>query len=208
MLLIILYACPIEKIACWISRIFGCMGKTTLYSIGHGKRSKEDFLALLQEFGIEYLIDVRSQPYSKFHPHFNQNDLKFYIEPMGIRYVFMGDNLGGRPIDSSCYDNDGKVDYERVKGKGFFIEGIERLKVAYQKGIKVALMCSESKPCECHRSKLIGRALMENNIEIQHIDENGRLKDQSTVINEVNNGRADKDLFGGSKNTTSKGIYL
>jgi uncharacterized protein (DUF488 family) len=184
------------------------MIKKPLYTIGHGNRKSEDFLALLKEFGIEYLIDVRSQPYSKFNPQYNQNDLKFFLERNGIKYVFMGDNIGGRPKDTSCYDNEGKVDYEAVKTKEFFINGIERLKTAYNKDINVVIMCSESKPCECHRSKLIGRVLNTDNIILKHIDENGKVKDQATVINELNKGLSAIDLFGNPINVTSRKAYL
>ncbi len=184
------------------------MGKKQLYTIGHGNRKLEDFLALLKEFGIEYLIDVRSQPYSKFNPQFNQNDLNFYLERNGIKYVFMGDTIGGRPKDTSCYDNEGKVDYELVKTKEFFLSGIDRLKTAYNKDINVVIMCSESKPCECHRSKLIGKVLMTEKIVLKHIDEKGKLKDQSTVINELNKGLSEYDLFGNPINSTSRKAYL
>lgn len=184
------------------------MVKKPLYTIGHGNRKSEDFLALLKEFGIEYLIDVRSQPYSKFNPQFNQNELRFFLEGNGIKYVFMGDNIGGRPKDISCYDSEGKVDYEAVKTKDFFIDGIERLKTAYNKDINVVIMCSESKPCECHRSKLIGRVLSSDNIILKHIDENGKVKDQATVINELNKGLSAIDLFGNPINVTSRKAYL
>jgi len=184
------------------------MEKKPLYTIGHGNRKSEDFLALLKEFGIEYLIDVRSQPYSKFNPQYNQNELKFFLERNGIRYVFMGDNIGGRPKDTSCYDSEGKVDYEAVKTKEFFINGIDRLKIAYNKDINVVIMCSESKPCECHRSKLIGRVLNGDKIFLKHIDENGKIKDQATVINELNKGLSAIDLFGNPINVTSRKAYL
>ena len=184
------------------------MEKKPLYTIGHGNRKLEDFLALLKDFGIEYLIDVRSQPYSKFNPQFNQNDLKFFLERNGIKYVFMGDTIGGRAKDTSCYDSEGKVDYETVKTKEFFLNGIDRLKTAYNKDINVVIMCSESKPCECHRSKLIGKVLMTDNIVLKHIDEKGKLKDQSTVINELNKGLSEYDLFGNPINTTSRKTYL
>lgn len=184
------------------------MGKKPLYTIGHGNRKPEELLALLREHHIEYLIDVRSQPYSKFNPQFNQSDLKFFLERNNIRYVFMGDSIGGRPKDKSCYDLDGKVDYEMVKTKDFFRQGVERLKTAYNKEVNVVLMCSESKPCECHRSKLIGRVLFSDAISLQHIDEKGKLKDQTTVINEVNEGKSELDLFGNPINTTSRNAYL
>jgi len=185
------------------------MEKKPLYTIGHGNRKSDDFLALLKEFGIEYLIDVRSQPYSKFNPQFNQNELKFFLERNGIKYVFMGDNIGGRPKDTSCYDSEGKVDYELVKTKDFFINGIERLKTAYNKDINVVIMCSESKPCECHRSKLIGRVLNLDNIVLKHIDEKNRIKSQADVINELNKGLSDTTLFPNeiTINTTSRKAY-
>jgi len=184
------------------------MEKKPLYTIGHGNRKPEDFLALLKDFGIEYLIDVRSQPFSKFNPQFNQNDLKFFLERNGLKYVFMGDTIGGRPADPTCYDDDGKVDYEMVKEKDFFLTGIDRLKKAYDKNIQVVMMCSESKPCECHRSKLIGKVLISENIVLQHIDEKGKLKDQTTVINELNKGLSEYDLFGNPINATSRKSYL
>src|SRR5215475_103312 len=140
------------------------MEKRSLYTIGHGTRKIEDFLETLRSFSIQYLIDVRSQPYSKFSPQYNQSDLKFFLERHGITYVFMGESIGGRPSDPSCYDKDGKVDYEKVKTKEFFKRGIERLKIAYAKNIPTVIMCSEGKPSECHRSKLIGRVLSSENI--------------------------------------------
>jgi len=184
------------------------MGKLPLYTIGHGSRTPSEFLELLNKFDIEYLIDVRSQPYSKFNPHFNQSDLKFFLERNGIKYVFMGDKIGGRPKDTSCYDSEGKVDYEVVKTKDFFLRGIERLKKAYDNDASVVIMCSESKPSECHRSKLIGRVLNTEDILLKHIDEKGKLKDQASVINELNKGLSEIDLFGNFVNTTSRKAYL
>ena len=151
------------------------MGKHPLYTIGHGNRKIEDFLALIKGFNIKYLVDVRSQPYSKFNPQFNQNELKYFLEVNEVKYVFMGDCIGGRPKDISCYDNDGKVDYDIVRTKEFFLIGINRLKTAFYKDVNIVIMCSESNPCECHRSKLIGRFLKTENIHLKHIDENSTI---------------------------------
>lgn len=120
----------------------------------------------------------------------------------------MGDTLGGRPADKFCYDSEGKVDYEVVKTREFFKEGISRLKTAYEKSVNVVIMCSESKPSECHRTKLIGRDLSAANIFLQHIDEKGIVKDQLVVINEMNKGLNDTDLFGNKLNQTSRKSYL
>ncbi|MFD2918585.1 DUF488 family protein [Terrimonas rubra] len=184
------------------------MEKQPLYSIGHGARKSEDFLLLLQEFNVQYLIDVRSQPYSKYNPQYNQNHLKLFLESHNITYVYMGDSLGGRPEDPTCYDDEGKVDYTKVKAKDFFLQGINRLKTAYSKNLATVIMCSESKPCECHRSKLIGQELSKQHIQLKHIDENGRLKDQATIINELNKGLSDFDLFGNQISGKSRKAYL
>ncbi len=92
-----------------------------------------------------YLIDVRSSPYSRFNPEFSQEALEKHLKQYRIRYVFMGDTLGGRPNDSTCYV-DGKVDYAQVREKPFFQQGIERIRTAWEKQLRVALMCSEASP--------------------------------------------------------------
>src|SRR5688572_8572942 len=117
------------------------MNKLPIYTIGHGARKAEDFLELLKRYKIAYLVDVRSQPFSRYHPQFTQKTLQTFLEENDIRYVFMGDTLGGRPKDPTCYDEDGKINYNKVKTKEFFQEGIGRLKTAYKKNLPVAIMC-------------------------------------------------------------------
>ena len=172
------------------------MKTRSLYTIGHGTRKIEDFIALLRRHGIEYLLDVRSKPYSRFNPQYRQQALKKSLEEKGIQYVFMGDTLGGRPEDPSCYDKEGHIRYEILRTKEYFLQGIERLKTASSKKVKAALMCSESNPCQCHRSRLIGKALSVEKIELLHIDEKGQLKDQQAVMYEINKGFPENDLFG------------
>jgi uncharacterized protein (DUF488 family) len=157
------------------------MKNTHLFSIGHGSRKAEDFLELLQKYGIRFLADVRSKPYSRFHPQFNKNKLDEFLASHDIKYVFMGEELGGRPSDLSCYDGEGKVDYELVKQKDFFRKGIDRLETASKKKVPLAIMCSERDPCMCHRSKLIGKVLWDEGINVMHIDEDGNLKDQDQL---------------------------
>lgn len=144
------------------------MEKSTLYSIGHGNKSIETLIEELKHFGIDYLIDIRSKPYSKYNPQFNQNELKYSLINKNIKYTFMGDILGGLPDDTTCYTN-GHVDYDKLKKKNFFKNGLQRLITANTKKVKVAIMCSESKPEECHRTKLIGEELIELGINLNHI---------------------------------------
>jgi len=152
-----------------------------LFTIGHGTRSLPVFLQLLEQYSIEFLIDIRSIPYSAFNPQYRQPELVTALRAAGFRYIYMGDSLGGRPTDRSCYTATGKLDYELVRTQPFFLEGLERVVTAHEKGIRAVLLCSESKPENCHRSKLIGRSLQQKNIPIHHIDENGALRDQTQL---------------------------
>ena len=183
------------------------MKETTIYSIGHGNKKIEDFIAELKSFDIEYLLDIRSKPYSKWNPQFNQAALELELKNNGITYVFVGDTLGGLPEDRSCYDYNGKVVYDLIKEKEFFKEGLNRLTTANEKKIKLAIMCSESKPEECHRSKLIGQELLKKEISLNHIVSDKRIKSQQSVMNELTKGKGTVDLFGNEIDFTSRKSY-
>ena len=175
-----------------------------IYTIGYGSRSIEDTIAVLHEYEIEYLIDIRSAPYSRYKPEFSREPLEAALLAAGIRYVFMGDALGGRPDDLDCYDADGKVNYEKVMAKDFYRAGIGRIVTAFEKQQRVVLMCSEGKPQDCHRSKLIGESLDHAGIPIVHIDEGGQTKSQSHVMAIVN---PQPSLFEGFETHTSRKRY-
>jgi uncharacterized protein (DUF488 family) len=164
-----------------------------IFTIGYGQRDIDGLLADLQTYHIQFLIDVRSQPYSRYKPDFSQKALAQHLAAAGVRYIFMGDTLGGRPDDSVCY-TDGKVDYDKVAQQDFYRQGIDRLQEAYGQQQRVALMCSEGKPEQCHRTRLIGRTLTNLSIPVAHIDENGRLITQEDVILRLQKGQP--SLFG------------
>ena len=168
---------------------------STLYSIGHGNKSFEEFEEELRSFGIQYLIDVRSKPYSKWNPTFNQEALRALLQKRGFVYVYMGDTIGGMPTDSSCY-TDGHIDYAKLREKPFFQEGFARLLTAAEKELKVAVMCSESEPEKCHRSKLIGQELLKHGISMNHIVGVGKSQSQETVMAILTKGAGTMTLFG------------
>lgn len=184
------------------------IGQTyTLYSIGHGNKGVDKLIDELKAFEINYLIDVRSKPFSKFNPQFNQSSLKIDLMHHQIKYVFLGDQLGGLPEDETCYV-DGKADYNRIKEREFFQSGLKRLITASKKGIRVAIMCSETRPEQCHRSKLIGQELLKLHVLMKHILSEKIVKDQITVMNEVHKGKNAVDLFGEENSLTSRKSYL
>lgn len=183
------------------------MKNDSIFSIGHGNKKIDCFISELKSFGIKYLLDIRSKPFSKWNPQFNQSELKAKLDESGIKYVFMGDNLGGLPQDRSCYDFNGKVIYTEITKKEFFKKGLERLIVAHEKGIPLVIMCSETKPEECHRSKLVGQELLKNHISLKHIISDHVVKSQETIMTELTKGRGTIDLFGIELEFTSRKVY-
>ena len=180
---------------------------STVFSIGHGSRDEKIFFGLLTKYQISYLIDVRTNPFSKFHPQFNRDYLESKSREHNIKYIFMGDDLGGMPKDRSCYDDEGHILYSEVMKKSFFHRSISRLVTANNKNIRIACMCSEVNPVDCHRTKLIGEYLYDSNINMTHIDKKGDLKTQNEVMNELTKGRNTQDIFGNSVGFKSKGSY-
>jgi uncharacterized protein (DUF488 family) len=142
-----------------------------IYTIGYGNREIQDFVALLQNYTIEYLVDIRSKPYSRYNRDFSKDALERKLKQNCVRYIFMGDTLGGRPDNPDCYLEDGRVDYSKLRETLLFKQGIARIRTAWEKQLRVALMCSELKPDKCHRGKLIGNILVEQGIDVAHIDE-------------------------------------
>jgi uncharacterized protein (DUF488 family) len=145
--------------------------KETLFSIGHSNHALTDFLGLVGRAGITALADVRSQPYSRRHPHYNRPDLEAALAEAGIAYVFVGHALGGRPDDPDVYDAEGRVDYERVRQTSVFKHGLEELLGVKAK--KTVLFCAEEDPLDCHRGLMIAPALLETGLATCHLRGDG-----------------------------------
>ncbi len=161
----------------------------TIYTIGHSNIQASTLVALLEQYQIQVLVDVRSSPYSQYSPQFNRENIELTLQEAGIEYRFAGEYLGGRPKDPSCYKSselpDGKVDYLHlvdysiVMTKDFFQKGIQRL-IELAQSSRTAIMCSEEDPARCHRHHLIGRYLTGKGITVLHIRGDGMcIKDQS-----------------------------
>lgn len=183
------------------------MENTTIYSIGHGVKKIEKFISELVAYDINYLLDIRSKPFSRWNPQFNQKALELSLSESKIKYIFMGKELGGLPDDRSCYDEEGKVVYNIIKEKDFFLQGLERLKTANFKRLNVVIMCSESKPEECHRSKLIGVELSKLNIELKHIINHELFLSQSEVLSKISKGKGTINLFEDNDEFKSRKSY-
>ena len=167
---------------------------TVVYTVGHSTHPIDTFLALLARHAITAIGDVRSSPYSRRNPQFNREPLRDALADAGIAYVFLGDELGARTRDADCYEH-GKVSYERLARTDAFQQGLERV----QRGAaeyRLALMCAEKEPLDCHRTILVARHLHERGVTVRHILADGTLEAHEQTIErlKVRLGLAE-DLF-------------
>lgn len=156
----------------------------TIYTIGHSTHPLEHFIGLLREHRISAVCDVRSKPYSKMNPQFNREDLQHALRENGIEYRFFGNELGGRSDDPKCY-SDGRVQYTRVAETDSFKQGLDRLRRGMQQDFRIALMCAEKEPLECHRTILVSRRLAESGINVAHIHADGHLEDHEAAVSRL-----------------------
>lgn len=169
--------------------------KPVVLTVGHSTHSLDAFVALLKQHVVTALADVRSSPYSRFNPQFNREVLAQSLIACGIRYVFLGRELGARSSDRSCYDK-GRVQYARLAHTELFRSGIDRV-VRGASEYRIALMCAEKEPLECHRTLLVARALEELGVTVEHILADGRLESHDVAMERLLDvlGLPHEDLF-------------
>jgi uncharacterized protein (DUF488 family) len=165
-----------------------------IFTVGHSNYEPDKFIRILKNHSIEMLIDVRSAPYSKYCPQFNKDVIEQILINNGLKYLFLGSELGARPKDENCYLS-GKVSFEKLKDSEPFKKGI--LSVLEQSSdYKLALMCSEKEPINCHRAILISRVLEQQGHTVKHIiDENELLDHKELEAQLLRKFKIEKTLF-------------
>lgn len=154
-----------------------------VFTIGHSTQSLDRFVSLLQAAGITAISDVRSSPFSRMNPQFNRNTLKERLKREGIKYVFLGKELGARSDDETVYVN-GQAKYDRIAETKTFKDGIQRV-VNGAKQYRLALMCAEKEPLDCHRTILVSRRLVDEGLEVEHILYDGSIESHDHAINRL-----------------------
>jgi uncharacterized protein (DUF488 family) len=157
-----------------------------LFTVGHSAHPISHFIHLLEIHDIKIVVDVRSTPYSRFHPQYNKARLENSLADRAMGYAWLGEKLGGRPADPDCYPpgreadqthgGHRRPDFNLVMTKNWFREGIESLlSIAGEK--TTAILCSEGDPAHCHRQALIAAYLEENHpeVSVRHILKDGSL---------------------------------
>ena len=149
-----------------------------LYTIGHSNHDWVDFIALLWKHEVHAVADVRSRPVSMRHPQFSQPEIETGLREAGIRYIFLGDELGGRPGDPNAYRADGLVDYRARRKSHAFEQGLERVLTEIEHD-SLVLMCAEEDPLDCHRFLMVCPELAAAGVAPLHIRKGGRLETQA-----------------------------
>jgi uncharacterized protein (DUF488 family) len=152
----------------------------TVYTIGHSTHPIAKFIDLLRLHRIEVLADVRSTPVSRRNPQFNRDNLRKSLAAVNIEYVFLGQELGARSKDPSCYVH-GQVQYPLLAQTGLFKAGIARL-LQDRQTYRIAIMCAEQEPLHCHRTLLVTRALQQQGVPVTHILPDGALEEHAATM--------------------------
>lgn len=156
----------------------------TVWTVGHSNHPMETLLELLTRHRITVLVDVRSSPYSRYASHFNKEAIGRALGAHGIDYLFLGDQLGGQPEGAEFYGRDGHVLYDRLAASPRFCEGLGRL-LGQPATARLALMCGEEDPADCHRRLLIGRVLLGRGVAVIHIRGDGRIQTEDQLAAEL-----------------------
>jgi uncharacterized protein (DUF488 family) len=166
-----------------------------IFTVGHSTQSSERLVSNLRKHGITAIADVRSAPYSRHNPQFNREELRATLKENGIRYVFLGKELGARSDDECCYV-DGKARYELLAKTDSFRSGIRRV-IEGARTHKIALMCAEKDPLDCHRTILVARHLVCEGCSVTHILMDGSTESHQDALARLVRqlGLADEDMF-------------
>ena len=124
-----------------------------------------------------------SVPRSRFNPQFNREALAQTLSQRGIKYVFLGEELGARSSDPHCYV-EGRASYDLIAKTELFQEGLRRV-LRGAETFRLALMCAEKEPLHCHRAILVARHLIEKGADVSHILADGSLEPHGGALDRL-----------------------
>lgn len=179
-----------------------------LFTIGHSLHDFEYFAVMLKNNKINYLLDVRSTPYSKYAETYNRENLTELLKKENIMYSYMGKYFGARQKDRELYHEDGYLDFSKTIRSGFFVKAMENVILGLEKGNNIALMCTEKDPIDCHRAIMVARAFALNGVNVKHILADGSLQNQAELDERLLNmyfpDRAQMSIFASDNDMTGE----
>ena len=140
-------------------------------------------MSLLHKHEVNIIVDVRSIPLCRYVLQFNQKPLSKYLQGKGVKYLYLGNELGGRRSD--CINENGQVDFGQAIHSDSFLKGVKQVNELLDDGLRIALMCSEANPLRCHRFSLVARYFHEHGVDVQHILSDGKVKSHVELEREM-----------------------
>jgi uncharacterized protein (DUF488 family) len=119
-------------------------------------------------------------PFSRRHPQFSKPVLAEALQQEGLAYVFLGEELGGMRKDPVLL-RDGAPDYDKIAATESFRNGLDRV-IDGASRHRIALMCAEREPLDCHRFLLVSRHLALRGARINHILGDGSIEEHDVTL--------------------------
>ena len=152
-----------------------------IYTLGHSNYTIEKLIDMLKKYNINCVVDIRGTPYSKFNVQFDKEIIRYTLTKAGFIYIYMAKEFAAKRINKESYNEEGYSDFELVVNEKDFLDGIERLKNGCNKGYRIALLGAMQEPIRCHRSILVGRALIKYGFNVKHILDDSSIASQDDI---------------------------
>lgn len=160
--------------------------RPVVLTAGYGNRGFLPFVELLKGLEVTHVVDVRSVPESSYWEEFRRRNLEFLIPEQGLRYVYMGDTLGGVASSPILCKDPGAVPIEGLDRTPEFRLGLSRLvQAASDSSKKIVLMCGCLRPHGCHRARLVAPAAIAAGLDVRHVDAKGAVVTHADVADEI-----------------------
>ena len=152
-----------------------------IYTLGHSNYTIEKLMDMLKKYDINCVVDIRGTPYSKYNVQFDKEIIRYTLTKAGFIYIYMAKEFAAKRINKESYNEEGYSDFELVVNEKDFLDGIERLKNGCNKGYRIALLGAMQEPIRCHRSILVGRALIKYGFNVKHILDDYSIASQDDI---------------------------
>lgn len=171
--------------------------RKAILTLGHSNHEAAYLIDLVRMNAVDTVVDVRSHPFSRYNPQFNEAALRDTLNTAGMNYLKRSRDLGGRPRQDACYDENGRVVYARVAQLPGFQAALEQV-VDTAAHRTVALLCTEREPLQCHRTLLIAHELRRAGRAVEHIAADANRETHEAVMRrlaEMHGQQAGADMF-------------
>jgi len=172
----------------------------TAYSVGHGTLSQDDFISELRDAGVVRLVDIRTAPGSRRHPHFARDSMQTWLPAEGIAYRW-DKRLGGfrRPDPDSpdvVWRNEAFRGYAGHLRSDEAVSALQQL-AEESRAEPTAFMCSETLWWRCHRRLVADALVLLHGFRVVHLMPSGAVTHSPTGGVRVEAGTLRYDVVGG-----------